>query len=300
MKNPLIGSFYKELATLSIMLLTIPSLLAQENELLGELMEQNEEATKTSISAFKSSRVILGPSTVQLSKRELQFRVSHLFGRVSDGIEELYGLDQMYNVDISFEYGISDQLSASLARSNDFDKTLQFSLKQILLNQSNDNALPYVVSVLGGINIRTKDYEDNRPFEDRLEYVLQLLASGRFSDQLAYQISPGLVRLNRVPTKEHPHTVLSTTLGVSYSISPSSTLNAEYVYILPTFDDFYSGSKNSLSLGMDIETGGHVFQVFISNATRLQTSGYHQMWENDSFFDGDIHIGFSIMRSFSL
>ncbi|TLX71139.1 hypothetical protein E9993_20945 [Labilibacter sediminis] len=75
----------------------------------------------------------------------------------------------------------------------------------------------------------------------------------------------------------------------------------EYNYVLPTFGkDLYELAKNALSFGIDIETGGHVFQIFLSNATRLQPTGYVAQWNNDNFFDGEIHFGFSIMRSFSM
>jgi len=272
----------------------------QETSLLDELNKGEEEVSKK-ITYFKSSRVILGPSVRQLAKGELQFRVSHLFGRISDGIQELYGLDQVFNVDIAFDYGLIDRLSLGLARSSDFDKTLQSNIKYSILQQSLANKAAFSLSYVGSINIRTRNYEVERDFVDRLEYVNQLLLACKFSDRLAGQLAPGFIHLNRVPTTKHPNSFLLTSLGVSYSVSPSASVNIEYQYIYPTFDSsIYDTRKNGLSIGMDIDTGGHVFQLFVTNATRLQTSGFVQQWNNDNFFKGDIHFGFSIMRSFNL
>lgn len=277
------------------------SLIYGQGDLLAELNAEQDETNPQLVSSFKSSRLVLGPTTVQLGAKELQFRVSHLFGPASDGLQELFGLDQIYNVDIALDYGLSRGVSVGLARSSDFDKTLQSNMKVAILRQTTRGATGFSLSYLGGINVRTRDYEIERDFVDRLEYVHQLILSRKFNDKMTLQVSPGWIRLNRVPTISHPNSMLYTSLGISYMLTPSMAVNAEYHYVFSTFDDdIYERSKDALSIGVDIETGGHVFQIFISNATRLQPSGYVSQWNNDAFFDGDIHLGFSIMRSFSL
>ncbi|GAB7088100.1 DUF5777 family beta-barrel protein [Marinifilum fragile] len=272
-------------------------LAQEENTLLNQIDTIGEDRP---VKGFKSSRLILGQSTVQLAERELQFRVSHLFGRITDGIEELYGLDQMYNVDLSFEYGITNRSQVGLARSNDFDKTVQLSFKRALIRQSLQNSPKFSLSYFGSFNIKTRNYDESRSFSDRLEYVNQLLLSRRFSKKIAVQISPSYTYLSRVLTNQHPHSLLATNFGVSTSITKSTNFNIEYIYTFPTFtSDLYDFKKNVLSLGFDIETGGHVFQVYITNSTRVQPGSFIQQYNNDNFFDGDIHIGFSIMRSFN-
>lgn len=271
-----------------------------QDDLLSELNATQDEEPVQYLSAFKSTRLVLGATSNQLSTNELQFRVSHLFGPATDGLEELYGLDQIYNVDIALDYGICEWVSVGVARSSDFDKTLQSNIKVALLRQTTRNTPAVSLSYLGGINIRTRSYDVDRKFIDRMEYLHQLILSRKFNDQLAAQITPGWIHLNRVPTKSHPNSMAYTSLGLSYTVTPSTTINAEYNYVIPTFDDGYDGSKDALSIGVDIETGGHVFQVFVSNATRLQPTGYVPQWNNDSFFEGEVHLGFSIMRSFSL
>jgi len=268
----------------------------------GGLLKQLDTSTEDrTVMAFKSSRLILGQSTVQLSKGELQFRVSHLFGRVSDGFDELYGLDQMYNVDLSFEYGLSNSLQIGLARSNDFDKTLQFSLKRAFIQQLTSGNPQVSFSYFGSINIKSRDYEEDRSFSDRLEYVNQLLLSRKFSDKFSAQIAPSFVYLSRANSSDHPNSLLATNLGMSMAINKSVNFNLEYVFTFPTFtSDLYDFDRNALSLGFDIEKGGHVFQVFMTNSTRVQPGRFIQQFNNDRFFKGQLHIGFSIMRSFSL
>lgn len=283
-----------------MLVLSTSQVFAQNTDLLSELSNATSEETVQYVSAFKSTRLILGASTTQLMAHELQFRVSHVFGPVSDGIQELYGLDQIANVDIALDYGINRWLSASLARSSDFDKTVQSTIKTALFRQSNTKpgiSLTYIFS----INVRTRKYDVERDFSERLEYVNQLIISRKLNNHLSLLLAPGWLHLNRVPTTEYPNSLFYTTAGISYHLTPSTSLNGEYHYVLPTFDSsLYDTSKNALSIGVDIETGGHVFQLFISNASRLQSSGYVPHWNNDGFFDGDIHFGFSIMRSFDI
>lgn len=280
-------------------LLSLP-LYSQEKNLLEELNVTDTSKSEQVVSTFKSTRLVLGSTTVQLAPGELQFRVSHLFGPMSEGIQELYGLDQIFNVDIALDYGINQWLSVGLARSSDYDKTLQTNVQFAILRQTtSDNK--FSLSYVGGVNVRTRKYDVDRDFVDRMEYEHQLLLSRKFTHGFSAQLTPGWVYLNRVPTTAHPHWLWYTTLGVSYAVTPSTSINGEYTYTFPTFDDeLYDAGKNVLSVGVDIETGGHVFQVFVSNATRLQPSGYVAQWNNNVFFNGDIHLGFSIMRSFGL
>jgi len=285
--------------TLMALCLGSLQLFGQETNLLDEL-NTPEDDNQQPVLTFESTRVVLGPSVRQLTKGELQFRVSHLFGRVSDGIQELYGLDQVFNVDLALDYGVSNRLALGLARSSDFDKTLQSNVKYAILQQRNLGKPAISLSYLAGVNIRTRNYEVERDFVDRLEYVHQILLACKFGEQLSGQLAPGFIHLNRVPTTDHPNSIWLTGLGLSYRVSPSAAVNVDYQYIFPTFEkDIYDAQKNVLSLGIDVDTGGHVFQLFITNSTRLQTSGFAQQWNNDVFFDGDVHVGFSIMRSFS-
>ncbi|MBL4560761.1 MAG: hypothetical protein JKX79_07210 [Labilibaculum sp.] len=292
------GRKYRNLIVVLIFLFS-SALNGQEYKSL--LSQLDTSRMEVPVSAFKSSRLVLGQSTVQLSKGELQFRVSHLFGRISEGIDELYGLDVMQNVDISFEYGITDKLQIGLARSNDFDKTLQGSSKYSFVKQSNLTNRPVSISYFGALYVKTRNYNEKLSFMDRTEFVNQLLISRQFSEKFSAQIAPSYVYLTKPATNNHPQSLFASNFGISMGLTKSTNFNIEYVYTFPTFNnDLYSMSKNALSFGFDIETGGHVFQVFITNSTRVQPGRFIQQYNNDDFFNGDVHIGFSIMRSFNL
>lgn len=273
------------------------------NQAQEDLLKELQETTTTdqSISGtFKSSRLVLGQTTRQLAPNELQVRVSHVFGRITSGYQEFWGIDNIENVDIALEYGISKAFQVGLARSSDFDKTLQASWKWSLLQQATDQSPIFNLSYYGSLNVYTRKYDIKRDFEDRLELVQQFLLSHRFSPIFSAQLAPTYVHLNRVPTDDHGHDLFATGLGMSIRLTPSMRLNSEYYFTFPTFSsNVYTVDRNAFSIGMDLDTGGHVFQVFLSNARRLQTSGFVANWNNDRFSEGDFHIGFSIMRSFS-
>ncbi|TLX71138.1 hypothetical protein E9993_20940 [Labilibacter sediminis] len=163
------------------LLLSFSLTFGQQGNLLEELSTSKKNVTSQDLSHFKSSRVILGPSTIQIDSKDLQFRISHLFGSVTDGIEELYGLDQIYNVDIALDYGFKDWLSIGLARSSDLNKTVQSNVKLTVFQQTYSGS-DISLSYQGGFNIKTRKYANEIEFVDRLEYVHQLLMSHRFNN----------------------------------------------------------------------------------------------------------------------
>jgi len=287
--------------TLPIIFITlmIPLCITAQDELLAEL--QNDTVEENLLSGtFKSSRLVLGQSTQQMGKNEIQVRISHVFGRVTSGYQEFWGIDNVENVDIALEYGISNNLQAGLARSSDYDKTLQGSYKLALIRQQSDRSPFLNLTYYGSINVYTRDYETDRDFKDRLEFVQQLIASHKLNNTFSFLVAPTFVHINQVPTDDHGNDLFSTGIGMSIRVTSSMRINTEYYHTFPTYsDDIWSADRNALSFGMDLDTGGHVFQIFLSNAKRLQTSGFVPTWNNDRISDGHFHIGFSIMRSFN-
>jgi len=279
--------------------LIMPLLTVAQDELLAEL--QNDSTPENELSGtFKSSRLVLGQSTQQMGKNEIQVRISHVFGRITSGYQEFWGIDNVENVDIALEYGLSNNFQVGLARSSDYDKTLQGSYKLALLRQQSDQSPFLNLTYYGSMNVYTREYETDRDFKDRLEFVQQVIASYKLNNTFSLLVAPTYVHINQVPTDDHGNDLFSTGIGMSVRVTSSMRFNTEYYYTFPTYSSAtWTPDRNALSFGLDLDTGGHVFQVYLSNAKRLQTSGFVPTWNNDRISDGHFHIGFSIMRSFN-
>lgn len=272
----------------------------EDDDLFAELDDLTIESDNEVIATFKSTRLLIGQSTERVKQRQLHFRISHVFGKIK-GIDNFFGLDQINNMHISLEYGLTDFIQLGIARSNKPDKTYSNSIKISALRQRDGaSPFPFALSYFGSLDIKTREYfpeARNKNFSGRLEYVNQLLISRKFNKDLSLQVSPTFVYRNLTETENDPNAIFSIAMGGRYLISRSISLNAEYYYTLPTFDT-QDASKNTLAVGMDIETGGHVFQLYFTNAFALHP-GKFAINQSGDFFNRDINFGFSILREFS-
>jgi hypothetical protein len=265
---------------------------------LLDILDNETPKTENIVTAtFKGTRILNGHSIENRKDKELEFIISHRFGRVNLGFDELFGLDQS-NIRFALEYGFNDNLTIGLGRSS-FEKTYDSFLKYSLLKQKNgENSFPFAVSLFGSVAVKTlKDYDlsDKRTFAESLFYVGQVLIARKVSPSFSYQITPTYVHRNTVRINADPHDIFALGFGTRMKLSKRVSFNSEY-YV--TFNESKSiDARNSLAFGIDIETGGHVFQLILSNAiTMIEKSFITESTGN--FFGGDIHFGFNISRTF--
>ncbi len=268
-------------------------------DLSALLDEQLEQTEKYVTSTFKGTRIINGQSIENRKKGTLEFVISHRFGRVNRGIDDLFGLDQS-NIRFAFEYAVIDDLTVGVGRSS-FDKTYDGFLKYKLLKQkAGKESFPFTASLFGSVAYKTlKDFDPANPrsFNEKLSYVSQILIARKFNNAFSMQITPTFIHFNSVRISEDPHDIFALGVGTRLKLSNRISINAEYFY---AFDEFESiNTENSIAFGVDIETGGHVFQIILSNAITMIEKSFITETE-DNFFDGDIHLGFNISRAFQV
>ncbi|GAA3642534.1 DUF5777 family beta-barrel protein [Flavivirga jejuensis] len=285
----------RNLLTLFVLFTITSKTMAQD---LLNILESEAPKTKNYTSAtFKGTRILNGHSIELRKKGVTEFVISHRFGRVNLGIDELYGLDQS-NIRFALEKGITDNLMVGLGRSS-FEKTYDGFLKYKLIKQrSNKNSTPISATVFGSVAYRSiKDFDplDKPTFNQKLTYFTQLMIARKFSPELSLQIMPSYTYRNLVKTNDDPHGIAAIGFGGRAKISKRMALNAEYHYTINPLKSI--DTTNSLALGLEIETGGHVFQIILSNSiTMIEKSFITE--STDNFFEGDIHLGFNISRAF--
>lgn len=278
-------------------LVIILSLQASAQDLLDVLELETPKTKNIVTSTFKGTRIINGHSIENRKDKELEFIISHRFGAINLGFDELFGLDQS-NIRFALEYGLNDNLTAGFGRSS-FEKTYDVFLKYSLLKQKRgEKSFPFAVSLFGSVAAKTlKDYDpaDKRTFKESLFYVGQVLIARKVSPSFSFQITPTYVHRNSVKLAADPHDIFAVGLGTRIKLSKRVSFNSEYFYALDQLSSLKT--TNSMAFGVDIETGGHVFQLILSNAiTMIEKSFITETTGN--FFKGDIHLGFNISRTF--
>jgi hypothetical protein len=272
---------------------------ARSQDLMDLFGEEEEETTEYAYATFKTTRVVNAQSVENPAPGVLLFIISHHFGQINDGAYNLFGLDQA-TMRMGFEYSFNDWLCLGIGRST-FQKTYDGFAKVKLLRQSSGlRNMPVSVSLFSAITLNSLRWQDpERPnyFSSRLAYVHQLLIARKFNNTFSFQLMPAVIHKNLVPTGDDSNDIFALGAGARVKLSSRTTFNCEYYYVLP---DQQSGDfKNTLSLGFDIETGGHVFQLHFTNSQPMFDRGFITETTGD-WLDGDIYFGFNITRVFTI
>lgn len=266
-----------------------------------ETILENESTSTTDLvlGTFNGTRLLNGHSIETRNKGILEFMISHRFGRVNSGFDNLFGLDES-NIRFGFEYGLTDNLTVALGRSS-LGKTFDTYVKYRLLKQkTGKDAFPFSVTLFGSGVARTiKDYapDDKPSFSERLVYTGQVLVAKKINPNLSFQFSPTYIHYNTVSEPNDPNDMVALGFGTRIKISKRMSINGEYYYNINPFESI--NTKNSIALGLDIETGGHIFQLVFTNAVSMLEKGFIAE-TTGSFFKADIHFGFNISRAFQL
>jgi len=295
----------KILASLLILLTFSGKLVAQD---LMDMLKDETPQTNYAYATFKTTRIVLGQSVENPAKGTLQFLIEHDFGSLNQGAYAMWGLDQS-TIRLGLEYGITDWLSVNIGRSS-YEKTFDGSIKAKILRQSTGaKNMPVSMSFYGGAFLNSLHWTDTTRtnyFSSRMSYVAQLLIARKFSNSFSLQLTPTYIHKNLVPYRTDRNDQLSIGIGGRYKIAQRTSINAEYFYQIPGFINSYSVSGtetadygNSLSVGVDIETGGHVFQFRLTNAQPMFERAFITETTN-KWTDGGIFLGFTINRVFTI
>lgn len=249
--------------------------------------------------AFKSPRVIMGHSMEFLNPGTMDFRILHRFGPLDQGVKNFFGLDQA-TMRMGFDFGITRRLMVGIGRST-FQKEVDGFIKFApLLQATGPKASPVTVALVAGMTMNTLPWADpNRKnfFTSRLGYYFQTIIGRKFSERISFQVAPTLVHTNLVPTVPTSNDVYALGAGGRIKLSKRVAFTFDY------FHNF-NGLKDDLtfdpiSVGFDIETGGHVFQLHFSNASGMNERAFINETTNN-WAKKQIHFGFNLSRVFQI
>jgi hypothetical protein len=300
-----------------IILLSISTIsLAQDLSHLFDTDHKKSKSNEPVYATFKSTRIVNANSNETIKKHEMDFIISHRFGDAAGkygGIKTFFGTDNASDIRIAFSYGITDRLTFGLARYKGATAVRQLyetSMKYKLLEQTQDNQMPIGVTLYGNavvstmisnVNIKVPDHFDT--FADRWSFLGQAIISRKFSSKLSLALIPTYVHYNRVMYGDANDTY-AVGVGGRLKLSKRFGIIADYFLVIRKngIADYFSQNGlplyNPLGIGIEMETGGHVFQMIFTNSTALLENQYIP-YTATSWQKGQFRWGFSFSRTFA-
>tara|TARA_B110000444_G_scaffold170693_1_gene159499 strand:+ start:979 stop:1830 length:852 start_codon:yes stop_codon:yes gene_type:complete len=282
----------KQIFTSTFLICTL--IVFSQDELLSEIDTVIEEPTYAS-AVFKGLKVINFESTKLVAKKGFNFIVSHRFGTVKNGFQNLFGLDEAVT-HLNFVYGLSDNINISASRSSN-QKIYEVATKFRLVNQQ-AGKIPLTVVGYTSVLANTSLDTDNLPkleFKHRLSYVAQLLVSRKMNNNLSLILSPTFFHDNYLTDDFQENSQYGIGFGGRYKLGKRWSLNTEYgMHLNRSENSLY---KNPFSIGVDLETGGHVFQLLFTNSQSMNTNGVFGT-STGEWGESDVYFGFNLARSF--
>ncbi|MCX6314213.1 MAG: DUF5777 family beta-barrel protein [Sphingobacteriales bacterium] len=295
----------KTIMMLMLLSFALPRIYAQDD--LMKMLDDDSKKTKKknyATATFKTSRLINGHSIENVAPGVLDLKISHRFGMLNRGAYELFGLDQA-SMRIGLDYGISKRLMVGAGRST-YQKQYDAFAKFKILRQAQGGS-PISVSAVSTVMLKTLKWDNisiKNYYTSRLSFAHQLIIARKFSDGLSLQLMPSFIHYNIAKNVTEPNDIFALGGGGRIKLNKRLSFNVEYYHVLPisivTGENYrLAGTKNSLAVGFDIETGGHVFQLHFTNSTGMTEKTFITETTGD-FFKGDVHFGFNVSRVFTI
>lgn len=289
----------KKIFTLILGLLSITAW--SQDDLMKELEQSKKPETNYALQTFKCTRIINGQSVETKGKGELEFIFSHRFGTLNEGSYGAWGFDSYALVRLGLEYGVSDRFGVGIGRvfSGDNKMVDLYGRYKVMQQSTGEKNFPVTITAIGTLTYQAAN-NPNSPFissSDRLGYVLEILFARKFSSKFSAQISPIFVHRNAVVQVMENNDDYALAIAARYKVTKSVAIVGEYTPRLNTHTN--SPYYDAAGLGVDIETGGHVFQLLFTNSLGLNPQQVVTQTDGN-ISDGGVHFGFNITRTFQL
>lgn len=271
------------------------------------------------LQTFRDTRVINTHSIETLPKRKLDVRIAHRFGDFAGdngGFQTLFGLENASDVLIGAEYGFTDDLTIGLYRTKGagsmpngtagLRQLLNGVLKYRFMRQTEDGGTPVSMALVGNVSMSTAEKVENSPeairsfpkFSHRFAYNAQMIIARKFSHNFSLQVIPGFTHRALVPFEDE-NSIFSLGAATRVQLSKVYALVADATFPLTSSRSTDAGFYPAVGIGLEIDTGGHVFQVNFTNATAIMETDYIP-YTTSNWADGEFRLGFTISRWFNL
>lgn len=274
-----------------------PARLLAQDDLLA-LVQEDKPKKEFVKAAFKSSRVINAHSMEFINPGTMDFRILHRFGNLDQGFKNFFGLDQA-SIRLGLDFGLRHNLMVGLGRST-FKKELDGFIKYAPIRQSTGpGSSPVTIALVSGMTVDCLPWADptrQNFFSSRLAYYFSAIIGRKFNDAFTLQVTPTMVHKNLVQLQTDVNDIYGVGIGGRLKLNKRMALTWDYTHV---FNGLPAGYYNPLSFGLDIETGGHVFQLHISNSAGMNERAFITE-TNGNWSKGEVRMGFNLSRMFQL
>lgn len=287
-----------------LLIFAVLAMRASAQEVDSLLNSLSKDQKFNSVEAtFKATHIVLSQSTETQKKRDLDLRIRHHFGDIGGEFgnsHTLYGLDVASDLYIGFDYGISDNLTIGIGRSK-HDELFNFLIKQKLLKQKTDG-MPFNLTLFAQMGVVARAPFSATEFQDggRSTFLIQPLLSRKFSSNFSFQVMPALLMRSKTLGVNDPENLLSMGFAGRLKLNKRLSFIAEYTLVNElSRKDLVAELYNPLGIGLEIETGGHIFSLNFMNSEYINENSFIPTTKK-SWKDGGVRFGFTISRNFSL
>ena len=297
----------KKIISLTIILLRAFSGFAQDDlmKMLEENMPKKNEAV---IATFKSTRLINFHTLETVVRRTLDVRISHRFGEINSGSYNFFGLDGGATIKLALEYSFDGRFQFGIGRSS-YKKEMDGFLKYRLLRQTTNNKMPVSVTLVSSAfyslmknEVLASGQDKYHYASDRMSFCHQIIIGRKITEKFSFQVAPAMVHINQVEKATDHNDIYAVCFASRFKLNKHISVTGEYAYRLNKYyNESISGIKyyDSAGLGFDIETGGHVFQIHLTNSTSMNENEFIPFTQS-SWKDFSVRLGFNISRVFTL
>tara|TARA_R110000868_G_scaffold20478_15_gene86676 strand:- start:1494 stop:2336 length:843 start_codon:yes stop_codon:yes gene_type:complete len=278
----------KNLKITAIALFILPLLGLAQEKVKDSVDNQPERAAFANVTLVETQTNVLNP------KNTLGIYFQHRFGILNSNKNDMAGFWGAANIRIAFDYALTDRLTVGYGTTK-FDRLQDFNLKYGLLTQTRSNSMPISVTYYGNLTLDARSKEYFTASRERYSYINQLIIAKRFSQNFSLLVAPSLSHYNLVE-QNMENNVFSVAMGGRLKISPQTSIIVDYSQPLTKYDN--TNPLPGISLGAEIATSSHVFQLFMTNYNGLSPQKNYMFNQND-FFNGDFMIGFNITRKYN-
>jgi len=247
-------------------------------------------------SAFEGSSIIDNATNVLYHKNTLEVQMSHRFGVINGGSNDMAGFWAPSNIRIGLSYAVLERLTIGYGTTK-FDRLQDFNWKVALLRQTRSNTMPISVSYYGNLTVSALKKDNFNLKQDRFSYFNQLIIAKRFSPNVSFQLAPSVSHYNLVDKPAMKNDMVAIAFGGRIKISPQTAILFDYTQPVTQFDSAVQ-PKPGISIATEFSTSGHVFQIILTNYNGL-VQQKNVMFNQNDFFNGDFMIGFNITRTYN-
>jgi hypothetical protein len=294
----------KRIFLLFVMSLGSYSIHAQDMLDMLDSIDSGPQPKDYASATFKSTRLVNMHTLESVGPRTLDFRISHRFGPVNGGSYSAWGIDGPANIRLGLEYSLEGRLMFGIGRSS-YEKMVDGFLKYRLLRQTTDNKMPVSVTLFASMfynalkdgNAISNGYDKFDPVSNRFSFAYQVMVGKKITPAFSVQIAPWMVHYNLVEKITDRNDAYGIAGMLRLKFSKRSAITIEYAYRLPD----YTKEKyfDSMGIGYELETGGHVFQIHFVNSFGIVENQFLPHTTSE-WNDAGIRLGFNISRVFTL